>query len=90
MCKWISVKEQLPDNSRLVLIMTRRYYGEYDVYSSDVFLAWYESDYDEETKDYYFTGKWQVKDTGTSDDDATRLTDEVYHWMDIPEHEDWY
>lgn len=88
MCKWISVKDELPDNSRIVLIVVRHYIYDTDSHVHTPFLASYISEHDEDAHLYRFKNMWCVKDSGGTLQDAMYFKSSVEYWMDIPNIEE--
>jgi len=67
--QWISVKDELPDNNRIVLVKTG---SVYDLdYAGNAFLAWYLEAYDE----------WILKKTPKSD--IGEVITDITHWRDM-------
>ncbi len=95
--EWISVKEQLPEPERQVLVLTTRnghtivtdgMYENGKISTEASCWCWYDLDFDyDEENDLYLIpeGWWEYKHYNGDDEHNHLIDDVVTHWMPLPE-----
>jgi hypothetical protein len=83
---WISVKDEMPDNDRYVLIAVKRCDYETGAYHYEAFLATYVSEHHEDAMFHDMINVWYVKNTGSEYGDPLYFGKSVVeYWMNVPE-----
>ena len=95
---WISVEDKMPESGAHVLASCRTNYGGFYVcvayhvdrwsYPIDVWRDWIdevETEYNEETDQYYLCEGWFEVIKNWDDYDSVAIEDKVTHWTDLPE-----
>lgn len=91
--EWVSVEDEMPDSGKHVLVAVKMQSGGgyvcdafYTAPMSRVCMYWedIDSDYDEETDEYYYPEGWWEVIKNWDDYGCVKIEDTVTHWMPLP------